>query len=111
MSVSMRVCAFAGCGKSFPIGVPHNYCSSQCRVLGGGQRSPDFLRPTVFDEGVGVGIRVRPFEPIDAALRRFKKVVGKAGVPADARRHEAFTPRPQARRLKSARARKRQQQP
>lgn len=110
MSVSMRVCAFSGCGKSFPFSVPHDYCSPRCRVLGGGHRSPGFVRPTVFDESLGgIGIRLLPGEPIDAALRRFKKIVEKANVTFDARRHEAFTPKPQARRLKSAQARKRQQ--
>lgn len=48
-----------------------------------------------------------PNEPVDSMLRRLKRAAENEGMRADFRRHEWFTPRPQARRTKSARARRR----
>ena len=64
--------------------------------------------PPIAEERVnGIGVRVRPFENIDDALRRFKKSVQKSGILVDARRIECFVSRPERRRVKSAKARKR----
>jgi small subunit ribosomal protein S21 len=52
-------------------------------------------------------IRVSPGEPIDSALRRFKKAVDKAGLVADMRRLEQYTPPSLRRRQTSAAARQR----
>jgi small subunit ribosomal protein S21 len=49
----------------------------------------------------------QPFEHIDSTLRRFKKAVQKAGILADARRHDYFVKKGERRRVKSIKARKR----
>lgn len=54
-----------------------------------------------------VQINVYPDEPIDLALRRFKKVVQRSGLLQDYRRAQFFVPRSERRRLKSIAARKR----
>jgi small subunit ribosomal protein S21 len=55
----------------------------------------------------GCTVRVVPGEPLDSLMRRWKKASQRAGVLADARRHEFYVPRAQRRRQKSAVARKR----
>ena len=52
-------------------------------------------------------VRVNPGEHIDAALRRFKKIVQKDGLVADMRRREHYIGPSEKRRRKSAAARKR----
>jgi small subunit ribosomal protein S21 len=51
--------------------------------------------------------RPTPGESPDSFLKRFKKAVQRAGIIADAKRHEHFIPKPQRRRMKSAKARAR----
>jgi small subunit ribosomal protein S21 len=52
-------------------------------------------------------IRISPGETIDSALRRFKKASQKAGIFADARKHEHYEKPSVRRKMKSAAARKR----
>jgi small subunit ribosomal protein S21 len=52
-------------------------------------------------------IRVAPGETIESALRRFKKATQKAGVLAEARKHEHYEKPSVRRKKKSAAARKR----
>lgn len=52
-------------------------------------------------------VRVRDGEPIEVALRRFKRVCEKAGVIADVRRHEFYEKPTAMRKRKAAAARKR----
>ena len=56
----------------------------------------------------GCTVRVAQGEPIDFALRKFKKAVEKTNVLRDARRKEFHVPRSERLRAKSAAARKRQ---
>ena len=53
-----------------------------------------------------VGIIVQEHEPIDRALRRFKKKCEKAGILADLRRHQHFE-KPSERRKRKLNAAKR----
>ena len=57
----------------------------------------------------GSGVKVIPYagEPIDATLRRFKKLADRANVIKDYRRHEHFISRSERRRQKSDAARRR----
>ncbi len=52
-------------------------------------------------------VRVAPGETIESALRRFKKATQKAGVLAEARKHEHYEKPSVRRKKKSAAARKR----
>jgi len=52
-------------------------------------------------------VRVSPGEPIESALRRFKKATQKAGILAEARKHEHYEKPSVRRKKKSAAARKR----
>jgi small subunit ribosomal protein S21 len=52
-------------------------------------------------------IRVQPGETIESALRRFKKATQKAGVLAEARKHEHYEKPSVRKKKKSAAARKR----
>jgi small subunit ribosomal protein S21 len=52
-------------------------------------------------------VKLYPGEPIDAALRRFKKAMESSGVRADIARHEHAMTRSQRRRRKTALARRR----
>ena len=52
-------------------------------------------------------VRVAPGESIESALRRFKKATQKAGVLAEARKHEHYEKPSVRRKKKSAAARKR----
>jgi small subunit ribosomal protein S21 len=54
-----------------------------------------------------VEVRVAPGETIESALRRFKKATQKAGVLAEARKHEHYEKPSVRRKKKSAAARKR----
>ena len=56
---------------------------------------------------VAMEIRVAPGETIESALRRFKKATQKAGVLAEARKHEHYEKPSVRRKKKSAAARKR----
>lgn len=49
------------------------------------------------------GIKVREFEPIESALRKFKRVCEEAGVLNDVRKHE-FYEKPTARRARERKA-------
>ncbi|MDQ7010427.1 MAG: 30S ribosomal protein S21 [Mariprofundaceae bacterium] len=53
------------------------------------------------------GIRVNPDEPIEIALKRFRKQVERAGVISECRRREAYEKPSVARKRKAAAARKR----
>jgi small subunit ribosomal protein S21 len=68
----------------------------QLTALGAGRR-----------EGCSVEVRVAPGETIESALRRFKKATQKAGVLAEARKHEHYEKPSVRRKKKSAAARKR----
>jgi small subunit ribosomal protein S21 len=57
--------------------------------------------------GVFMEIRIAPGETIESALRRFKKATQKAGVLAEARKHEHYEKPSVRRKKKSAAARKR----
>ena len=57
--------------------------------------------------GLFVEVRVAPGETIESALRRFKKATQKAGVLAEARKHEHYEKPSVRRKKKSAAARKR----
>ncbi len=52
-------------------------------------------------------VRVSPGEPIESALRRFKKATQKAGILAEARKHEHYEKPSVRKKKKSAAARKR----
>ena len=52
-------------------------------------------------------VRVAPGETIESALRRFKKATQKAGILAEARKHEHYEKPSVRRKKKSAAARKR----
>jgi small subunit ribosomal protein S21 len=53
------------------------------------------------------GIKVSPDEPIELALKRFRKQVERAGVVSECRRREAYEKPSIAKKLKEAAARKR----
>ncbi|MFQ5582452.1 MAG: 30S ribosomal protein S21 [Mariprofundaceae bacterium] len=53
------------------------------------------------------GIRVNPEEPIEIALKRFRKQVERAGVISECRRREAYEKPSVAHKRKAAAARKR----
>jgi small subunit ribosomal protein S21 len=55
----------------------------------------------------GLAVRLNPGEPIDGALRRFKKALQKAGLDRELRKREHFTPPSLRRREKSRAARRR----
>jgi small subunit ribosomal protein S21 len=57
--------------------------------------------------GLFMEIRVAPGETIESALRRFKKATQKAGVLAEARKHEHYEKPSVRKKKKSAAARKR----
>ena len=57
--------------------------------------------------GLFVEVRIAPGETIESALRRFKKATQKAGVLAEARKHEHYEKPSVRRKKKSAAARKR----
>ncbi|MBD5606570.1 MAG: 30S ribosomal protein S21 [Candidatus Eremiobacteraeota bacterium] len=57
--------------------------------------------------GLSVEVRVAPGETIESALRRFKKATQKAGVLAEARKHEHYEKPSVRKKKKSAAARKR----
>jgi len=57
--------------------------------------------------GLFLEVRVAPGETIESALRRFKKATQKAGVLAEARKHEHYEKPSVRRKKKSAAARKR----
>lgn len=57
--------------------------------------------------GCSLEIRVAPGETIESALRRFKKATQKAGVLAEARKHEHYEKPSVRKKKKSAAARKR----
>ena len=57
--------------------------------------------------GLFMEVRVAPGETIESALRRFKKATQKAGVLAEARKHEHYEKPSVRRKKKSAAARKR----
>jgi small subunit ribosomal protein S21 len=59
------------------------------------------------EPGSGVKVVLYVGEPIDAALRRFKKLCDRTNVIKDYRRHEHFISRSERRRQKSDLARKR----
>jgi small subunit ribosomal protein S21 len=59
------------------------------------------------EPGSGVKIIPYPGEPIDATLRRFKKLCDRTNILKDYRRHEHFVSRSDRRRQKSNAARKR----
>jgi small subunit ribosomal protein S21 len=71
--------------------------------------------PTALSDGVSrrakgglfVEVRIAPGETIESALRRFKKATQKAGVLAEARKHEHYEKPSVRRKKKSAAARKR----
>jgi len=52
-------------------------------------------------------VRIAPGETIESALRRFKKATQKAGILAEARKHEHYEKPSVRRKKKSAAARKR----
>ncbi|MHB8461230.1 MAG: 30S ribosomal protein S21 [Vulcanimicrobiaceae bacterium] len=52
-------------------------------------------------------VRVSPGETIESALRRFKKATQKAGILAEARKHEHYEKPSVKKKKKSAAARKR----
>lgn len=52
-------------------------------------------------------IRVKENEPLDVALRRFKRICEKAGIPARLRQLEAYEKPTTSRKRKKAAARKR----
>jgi small subunit ribosomal protein S21 len=52
-------------------------------------------------------VRLAPGESIESALRRFKKATQKAGILAEARKHEHYEKPSVRRKKKSAAARKR----
>jgi len=52
-------------------------------------------------------VRIAPGESIESALRRFKKATQKAGILAEARKHEHYEKPSVRRKKKSAAARKR----
>jgi len=56
-------------------------------------------------------VRVAPGETIESALRRFKKATQKAGVLAEARKHEHYEKPSVRRKKKSAAPRKRRAYP
>jgi small subunit ribosomal protein S21 len=66
--------------------------------------------PVVADprESAGCVVVVQAGEPIESALRRFKKAVERAGISNDLRCREFFEPWSERRRRKSAIARKRE---
>jgi small subunit ribosomal protein S21 len=66
---------------------------------------PQFQR--VSKGGLFMEVRVAPGETIESALRRFKKATQKAGVLAEARKHEHYEKPSVRRKKKSAAARKR----
>jgi len=53
------------------------------------------------------GIRVNPEEPIELAIKRFRKQVERGGVISDCRRREAYEKPSIAKKRKEAAARKR----
>jgi small subunit ribosomal protein S21 len=53
------------------------------------------------------GIRVNPEEPIELAIKRFRKQVERGGVISDCRRREAYEKPSVAKKRKEAAARKR----
>ena len=56
---------------------------------------------------VNMEVRIAPGETIESALRRFKKATQKAGILAEARKHEHYEKPSVRRKKKSAAARKR----
>ncbi len=72
---------------------------ARARVTSGAQRRTK--------GGLFVEVRVAPGETIESALRRFKKATQKAGVLAEARKHEHYEKPSVRRKKKSAAARKR----
>lgn len=75
-----------------------------------GPAGPTFVRPRGHVErGVvhTMEVRVAPGETIESALRRFKKATQKAGILAEARKHEHYEKPSVRRKKKSAAARKR----
>jgi small subunit ribosomal protein S21 len=78
--------------------------------LGWGCEGPSFnLAPQGRTKGghVQMEVRVAPGESIESALRRFKKATQKAGILAEARKHEHYEKPSVRRKKKSAAARKR----
>jgi small subunit ribosomal protein S21 len=68
----------------------------------------DALRRAAGEGGVwNMETRVGPNESIESALKRFKKLCQKAGVLAEARRHEHYEKPSVRKKKKSAAARKR----
>jgi small subunit ribosomal protein S21 len=61
----------------------------------------------VLKGGLFMEVRVAPGETIESALRRFKKATQKAGVLAEARKHEHYEKPSVRKKKKSAAARKR----
>jgi len=57
--------------------------------------------------GLSMEVRIAPGESIESALRRFKKATQKAGILAEARKHEHYEKPSVRRKKKSAAARKR----
>ncbi|MGA8475799.1 MAG: 30S ribosomal protein S21 [Candidatus Cybelea sp.] len=55
----------------------------------------------------GLSIKLRQGEPIDFALKRFKKAVDKAGIIREYRSRQRFVPAPQRRHTKAQQARRR----
>ena len=84
-------------------------------VTGLGCYDPKVCRPLGAAIGAGrtgdeesfLEVRVAPGETIESALRRFKKATQKAGVLAEARKHEHYEKPSVRRKKKSAAARKR----
>jgi len=57
----------------------------------------------------GLTVRARPGEPVESLLLRFKKAVARANALSEHRDSLRYIPKPEARRLKSARARARRE--
>jgi len=70
-------------------------------------REPPICRSRRSKGGLFMEVRVAPGETIESALRRFKKATQKAGVLAEARKHEHYEKPSVRRKKKSAAARKR----
>ena len=71
----------------------------------------EFLRPAIPDrEGVSncmAGVRVKENEPIEVAIRRFKKQCEKAGILTELRKREHFEKPSVRRKRKNVAAKKR----
>jgi len=69
-------------------------------------RSSEIRKASKF-ECSGISVEIDPGEPIESALRRFKKLTTRSEIAHDIKRHEFFVAPSQRRREKSANARAR----